>query len=73
MLEAAIFQLIEDSMLAQNKGEYRLALDKAKESVNKERSLIRQKEQLSMIEPNNDLNFSVILWQPKLQVNLQSN
>jgi len=73
VLEAAIFQLIEDSMLAQNKGEYRLALDKAKESVNKERSLIRQKEQLSMIEPNNDLNFSVILWQPKLQVNLQSN
>ena len=59
MLEAAIFQLIEDSMLAQNKGEYRLAMDKAKESVNKERSLIRQKEQLGMIEPNNDLNFSV--------------
>ena len=51
-------------MLAQNKGEYRLAMDKAKESVNKERSLIRQKEQLGMIEPNNDLNFSVI-YMPK--------
>ena len=48
-------------MLAQSKGDYRLALDKAKESVNKERNLLRQKEQLGMIEPNNDLNFSVIV------------
>ena len=53
--------MVEDSMLAQSKGDYRLALDKAKESVNKERNLLRQKEQLGMIEPNNDLNFSVIV------------
>ena len=45
--------------MAQNKDELRSALDKAKEAINKERSLLRQKEQSSIGESNNDLAFMV--------------
>jgi intraflagellar transport protein 88 len=60
MLESSIHQIIEESIVAHSKEEFRVALDKAKEAVNKERSLIRQKEQSGMGESNSDIAFMVI-------------
>ncbi len=59
MLESSIHEIVEESIVAQSKDELRSALDKAKEAINKERSLLRQKEQSSMGESNNDLAFMV--------------
>lgn len=59
MLEALISEMVEESIIAQNKGEYRSALDKAKEAVNKEKSLLRQREQMALTDINNDLTFLV--------------
>lgn len=59
-LEENIFEIIEESMLAENKGELRLALDKAKEALHKEKSLLRQREQCALRDTNNDLSFLVI-------------
>ena len=59
MLEAAISNLVEESIIAQCKGDLRHALDKAKEAANKERNLYRQREQASITETNNDLTFLV--------------
>lgn len=59
MLESTLHEIVEESIIAQNKEEFRLALDKAKEAINKERSLLRQKEQSGMSETNNDLAFMV--------------
>ena len=47
-------------MLAENKGELRPALDKAKEALHKEKSLFRQREQSALRDTNNDLSFLVI-------------
>ncbi|XP_057366935.1 intraflagellar transport protein 88 homolog [Daphnia carinata] len=60
MLESSIHRIVEESILANSKEEFRVALDKAKEAVNKEKSLIRQKEQSGMGESNNDLAFMVL-------------
>ncbi|KAI9557616.1 hypothetical protein GHT06_017444 [Daphnia sinensis] len=59
MLENSIHRIVEESILANSKEEFRVALDKAKEAVNKEKSLLRQKEQSGMGESNNDLAFMV--------------
>lgn len=67
-LESAIHEIIEESIIAQSKEEFRLALDKAKEAVNKERSLLRQKEQFGVTESNNDLAFMVGLLSRSLRV-----
>ncbi|XP_046644884.1 intraflagellar transport protein 88 homolog [Daphnia pulicaria] len=60
MLESSIHQIIEESIVAHSKEEFRVALDKAKEAVNKERSLTRQKEQSGMGESNSDIAFMVL-------------
>lgn len=59
LLEATLHEIVEESIIAQNKEEFRLALDKAKEAINKERTLLRQKEQSGLVETNNDLAFMV--------------
>ena len=61
MLESSIHEIIEESIVAHSKEEFRAALDKAKEAVNKERSLIRQREQSGMGESNSDLAFMVFI------------
>lgn len=70
ILESAIQDIIEESIIAQSKEEFRLALDKAKEAVNKERNLLRQKEQFAIPESNNDLAFIVRLPFDRLKLNL---
>jgi intraflagellar transport protein 88 len=61
VLESSIHEIIEESIVAHSKEEFRAALDKAKEAVNKERSLIRQREQSGMGESNSDLAFMVFI------------
>ena len=53
-------ELIEESVFAANRGEVKLALDRAKEVYNKEKTLIRQQEQAGLADTHNiDLTFSV--------------
>ena len=53
-------ELIEESCLANSRGEYPAALEKAKEAGRKERILVRQREQLGTSEQINlDLTYSV--------------
>lgn len=60
-LEKKVNELIEESCLANSRGELQLALDKAKEAGRKERVLVRQREQLSMGDQINlDLTYSVL-------------
>lgn len=62
-LELTMNKLLEESILASSKGEIRLALDKAKDAVAKERLFTKQKEQNSenfSISVNNDLSFAII-------------
>lgn len=65
VLQAKCNELLEESVLAADRNEMSLALDKAKEAVSKERVLERQREQLSSdsghIPPNTDLSFIVLL------------
>ncbi|KRT83026.1 Tetratricopeptide repeat-containing protein, partial [Oryctes borbonicus] len=59
--ESKIMQLIEESCLASNEGNYQKALLKAKEASNKERNLIRIQEQASLSDHHNmDLTYSVL-------------
>ncbi|GFY44727.1 intraflagellar transport protein 88 homolog [Trichonephila inaurata madagascariensis] len=61
-LEKKVLELLEESCIAANSGEIKLALDKAKEAASKERALTRQRDQLALeITPNMDLTFSVLL------------
>lgn len=61
-MERKVTELMEDSCFAADRGEFRLALDKAKEASSKERALTRQREQLSVeTAPNMDLTYSVLL------------
>lgn len=54
--------MIEESCLANSRGEFKLGLEKAKEASSKEKSLIRQREQAGLTEAHNlDLTFSVCL------------
>ncbi|KAK3576957.1 hypothetical protein CHS0354_005962 [Potamilus streckersoni] len=60
-LEKKVNELIEESCFANSRGEYNLALEKAKEAGRKERVLVRQREQLSMGDQINlDLTYSVL-------------
>ena len=58
-LEENIFGIVEESILAENKGDLRLALDKAKEALHKEKSVLRQREQSALRDTNSDLSFLV--------------
>ncbi|XP_053564500.1 intraflagellar transport protein 88 homolog [Bombina bombina] len=60
-LEKKINELIEESCIANSRGDLKLALEKAKEAGRKERALVRQREQ--SISPENinlDLTYSVL-------------
>uniref|UniRef100_A0A0K2V4U7 Intraflagellar transport protein 88 homolog [Monodelphis domestica] n=1 Tax=Lepeophtheirus salmonis TaxID=72036 RepID=A0A0K2V4U7_LEPSM len=60
-LEGRINSLIEESCFASSRGEKKLALERAKESSTKERSLARLREQASLKDTHNlDLTFSVL-------------
>jgi hypothetical protein len=59
-LEKKVNELIEESCLANSRGEFPAALEKAKEAGRKERVLVRQREQLGTSEQINlDLTYSV--------------
>ncbi|CAH1961917.1 unnamed protein product [Acanthoscelides obtectus] len=59
--ESKIMQLIEEACIAQARGENKVALTKAKEASNKERSLIRMQEQSGMGDHHNiDLTYAVL-------------
>ncbi|CAG2122056.1 unnamed protein product, partial [Medioppia subpectinata] len=63
LLEKKINDLLEESVFAAQRLEYSLSLEKAKECVQKERSLSRMKEQSTLadtIAPNSDLSFAVL-------------
>lgn len=60
-LEKKVNELIEESCFANNRGEVKMALDRAKEASTKERSLIRLREQAGLSDSHNlDLTFSVL-------------
>ncbi|KAK7108172.1 hypothetical protein V1264_015957 [Littorina saxatilis] len=60
-LEKKVNELIEESCFANSRGEFPLALEKAKEAGRKERVLVRQREQQAMGEQINlDLTYSVL-------------
>lgn len=60
-MEKKVNELIEESCFANDRGEFALALDKAKEAGRKERALCRQREQTSLGEQINlDLTYSVL-------------
>lgn len=60
-LEKKVNELIEESCMASNKGQFKTALDRAKEASSKERSLIRLREQAGLSDSHNlDLTFSVL-------------
>ncbi|KAK5640651.1 hypothetical protein RI129_011462 [Pyrocoelia pectoralis] len=59
--ERKIMQLVEESCVAHNEGNFRQALDKAKEASNKERNLIRMQEQVGLGDSHNmDLTYTVL-------------
>nr|CAD7458130.1 unnamed protein product [Timema tahoe] len=60
-LELRIMELIEESCLSASRGEFRVALDRAKEVSSKERALIRLQEQAELSDTHNlDLTFAVL-------------
>lgn len=61
-LEAQIMQLVDDSALLQAKGNYALALEKAKEAGRKERNLNKLREQANMdgSAANMDITYSCL-------------
>ncbi|XP_076445636.1 intraflagellar transport protein 88 homolog [Babylonia areolata] len=60
-LERKVSELIEESCLANSRGEFPLALEKAKEAGRKERVVVKQREQLNLGDQVNlDLTFSVL-------------
>lgn len=60
-LEKKVNELIEESCFANSRGEFPVALEKAKEAGRKERLLVRQREQQSVGEQVNlDLTYSVL-------------
>uniref|UniRef100_A0A8C9QPK8 Intraflagellar transport protein 88 homolog n=1 Tax=Scleropages formosus TaxID=113540 RepID=A0A8C9QPK8_SCLFO len=61
ILEKKVNDLIEESCMAQSRGDMQLALDKAKEAGRKERALVRQREQTGTADHINlDLTYSVL-------------
>lgn len=66
LLEKKVNSLLEESILASHRQEYKLALEKGKEAAVKDKSLIKQKERLSIersssegISMTSDLTFAV--------------
>lgn len=61
-MENKVNHLLEQSIQASDRKEFKLALDKAKLAVAKERNLIKQKEQLSSdsMSVSQDLTFAVL-------------
>ncbi|XP_072899793.1 intraflagellar transport protein 88 homolog isoform X1 [Hemitrygon akajei] len=60
-LERTVNELIEESCIANGRGDLQLALEKAKEAGRKERMLVRQREQtVSADHINLDLTYSVL-------------
>ncbi|KAK7108171.1 intraflagellar transport protein 88 homolog [Littorina saxatilis] len=61
LLERKVHELIDESCLANSRGELALALEKAKEAGRKERILVRQREQQSQTDQANlDLTYAVL-------------
>ncbi|XP_027740296.1 intraflagellar transport protein 88 homolog isoform X3 [Empidonax traillii] len=61
-LEKKVNELVEESCVANNCGDLKLALEKAKEAGRQERELLRQREQITPPENINlDLTYSVLL------------
>lgn len=59
-LEKKVNELIEESCFALQQSDFKLALERAKEAAQKERILVRQREQAGLTEePNMDLTFTV--------------
>ncbi|XP_032878628.1 intraflagellar transport protein 88 homolog [Amblyraja radiata] len=60
-LEKTVNELIEESCIANGRGDLQLALEKAKEAGRKERMLVRQREQSASADHINlDLTYSVL-------------
>ncbi|KAJ1113787.1 hypothetical protein NDU88_002029 [Pleurodeles waltl] len=60
-LEKKVNELVEESCIANSRGDLKLALEKAKEAGKKERVLVRQREQMSSPENINlDLTYSIL-------------
>ncbi|MFH4976663.1 hypothetical protein AB6A40_003372 [Gnathostoma spinigerum] len=61
-LEKNVNELLKESIFAWEKGDMKTALEKAKEAGRKERSAVKMREQLSVVEQLNlDLTFIVLL------------
>lgn len=61
-VEKSVMEHMEESCISASKQEYKLALEKAKESIAKEKALSRQREQLATdMAPNLDLTYCVQL------------
>ncbi|RMC07302.1 hypothetical protein DUI87_16760 [Hirundo rustica rustica] len=61
-LEKKVNELVEESCVAHNCGDLKLALEKAKEAGRQERELLRQREQIAPPESINlDLTYTVLL------------
>ncbi|XP_062370639.1 intraflagellar transport protein 88 homolog isoform X4 [Cinclus cinclus] len=61
-LEKKVNDLVEESCVANSCGDFKLALDKAKEAGRQERELLRQREQIAPPESINlDLTYTVLL------------
>ncbi|KAG8228014.1 hypothetical protein J437_LFUL003649 [Ladona fulva] len=61
-LEKQIQMLIDESCVAKSHGDLKIALDKAKDACQKERSMVRLQEQTGMMNNRNeDLSFSTLL------------
>ena len=60
-MERAIGELIEQSVIANNRGDYVVATEKAKEAGKRERQLVRQREQAGLSEGISlDLTYAVL-------------
>uniref|UniRef100_A0A4W3HLY2 Intraflagellar transport protein 88 homolog n=1 Tax=Callorhinchus milii TaxID=7868 RepID=A0A4W3HLY2_CALMI len=60
-LEKTVNELVEESCIANSRGDLQLALEKAKEAGRKERILVRQREQTASADHINlDLTYSVL-------------
>uniref|UniRef100_T1IRH6 Intraflagellar transport protein 88 homolog n=1 Tax=Strigamia maritima TaxID=126957 RepID=T1IRH6_STRMM len=60
-IERKVNDLVEASCMSTSRGDIKVALEKAKEAAQKERLLVRQKEQASMSDQHNlDLTFTVL-------------
>lgn len=62
LMERKINELVEESCLSASRKDAKTALEKAKEAAQKERVLVRQREQTGLTDqPNLDLTFVVLL------------